>query len=320
MTSAGTSPESTFETIERLSAQFRRSGPVVEKLWRQRSVELLTELFFVTCDRVDVRQLLECGAHAAEASVRFVENQSGRRAIALEANPYTFEKHTRAAQRPNLIVLAEGVGEQPGSLVFQIPTTNQQLTPVNASFKPLLSPDRRSSAEIDVPMTTLDQLMERFGVRDRVALWIDVEGYAKEVLNGGKQLLESVEVAMIEVESECLWVGGALEPEITDLLSSFGLHPIARDCQQDEQFNIIYSRGVPDAAMQSLVHRFLGELGKPVAFADQFQHAARSGRKQGYHRALYRLAKRSAYRLLGPTLARTLKRVFVPGGRRPRLG
>lgn len=305
-----------IEVIQRLDREFTGRSGAVRKLWRQRSVAHLVDLFHELCDTLEASWLIECGAHAAEASERFIEADHRRRAVALEANPHTYATKTARVAGPRLTVLAEGIADRAGQMLLAIPSNGaEQPTPVDASFLAAVSSGDRSVVEVAVKMTTIDLLQRRFEVTGRVALWIDVEGMSREVLRGGTRTIpDNVVVAILEAETTPLWEGGGSFDEIDGLMRTYGLEPLARDSQQDGQFNIIYLRSEFRALATDSVDRYLVQATRPVPIRSRLEHALRSGRKLGLRRATAASAKEWSLRMLGVDRALRLKAVLV--GRR----
>jgi FkbM family methyltransferase len=231
---------------ERVVALHRHQPAALNDL-RGRSNVLLVDLFHELADHMSVRELIECGAREAAASSRFVRAAQGRRAIALEANPHTFRTLTRLSENYGVIALNEGLAEAPGNLVLRIPreASTEGLTKGRSSFLAHKRDDRVEFVEVVCRVTTLDAIADRFGVRDSVALWIDVEGMADRVLNGGSALLDHVDLLFVETERKPLWEGQALFSDLVPMLAAHGLHPVARDCQlKNTQFNVIFVRSL----------------------------------------------------------------------------
>lgn len=63
-----------------------------EELLRKKSAQILDIFFFNCIDILNVKEFIECGAHEASASKRL--SKKGVKAIAIEANPITFNKLT----------------------------------------------------------------------------------------------------------------------------------------------------------------------------------------------------------------------------------
>lgn len=303
--------------IERAEQALARRSGAARKLWRLRSVALLADLFHDLCDVVDAEWLIECGAHAAEASVRFVATDERRRAIALEANPFTFAAMTASAAAPRLTVLSEGVAAVPGRMLLTIPSDGSEApTPSVASFLVPAARAGLSTVEVAVDVTTLDVLQQRFDITGRVALWIDVEGMSREVLEGGARILtEGVVLLVLEAETASFWTDGGSFDDADRLVRSAGLEPLARDSQQDGQFNMIYVRPESFERAAAFVERYLEHVTRPVPLRARLRHAARSARKQGLRRATAAATKELVLRTLGEGRAVRLKSRLA-GGRR----
>ena len=252
------------------------------KIFRKRSIDLLGELFHRLCMHLEVVTLVECGAREASASARFVGAGLKRRAVAFEANPYTYAEFTEKVSGPRLITVAEGLGEDVGVLDLAIPKRGQGLPTAGcASFRP--SGSSEDFTTVSVPVTTLDRAVNRFAITAPVALWIDVEGTAREVLRGGEMLLqESAEMVLIELETEQFWKGAALAPELAEMLHAHNFVPVARDFQAEHQFNVLYLKASRVDASQPLVERYMFAMLRPVSAAERLRFSSgRSFRRLG---------------------------------------
>ncbi|MGH3429353.1 MAG: FkbM family methyltransferase, partial [Mycobacteriales bacterium] len=79
----------------------------------------------------------------------------------------------------------------------------------------------------------------------RVALWIDTEGKAYEVIEGAAGLSRRVHLLHVEVEtSACIAAAQRLYPDVRSLLESMGFEEIATDqVRTSTQFNAVFVRG-----------------------------------------------------------------------------
>jgi len=161
-------------------------------------------------------------------------------AIAIEANPHTFEKLTASSQGAGVVALPFGLGSQVGEMILQIPLESGTKIPGNASF--LSRENYTRCLEIPVPMTTVDRILVDASPFTSIALWIDVEGMSADVLLGAKASLEKGEIALIhvEVETHSYWKGQSLLNEVDEFLRTHSFRPILRDFQTETQFNVIY--------------------------------------------------------------------------------
>ena len=113
--------------------------------------------------------------------------------------------------------------------------------------------------EVTVRTLRLDAaLAAEASVSERIALWIDVEGKAYEVIEGIRGLAPRVRLIHVEVESElCIGAGQRLYPEVDALLNELGFEQIATDMPTDwPQFNALYiRRGQDGHALQWRLRR-----------------------------------------------------------------
>ncbi len=265
------------EAVSELASLIKRHSHGHEELKERREAtnRALIELFHELCGHAEVEILIECGAHAAEASTRFVQADQGRRAVALEANPYTFTQVTKHAEAPNVAVLNLAVGAQKGQLEMQIRinSSDEPSTAGATSFLTHKQDGERRLRETTCEVTTLDALVADFAICETVALWIDVEGMVGPVIEGGVDLLRSgkVRLMMVETETKPLWDGQILFAELCSLLEPLGLVPIARDCQMgDTQFNVIFGHDLPAPAEAAAVgfHAALSSMAEELQLRD----------------------------------------------------
>lgn len=185
----------------------------------------LVNLFFEMSK--DCHTLIECGARGAEASVRF-----GRTAIAIEANPETFNQKT--AHAPHIQRMNVALDKQEGFASFHF--FDKSSMPGNASL--FERNDKKTQRKITVPVTTLDKVSENLG--DGIALWIDVEGKAYEVLEGGIETLKKTKVLIVEVEQIPFWCNQKLDIHVKEFLENHGFVFVNQDQEYPQQYNMLY--------------------------------------------------------------------------------
>jgi len=185
----------------------------------------LVNLFFDLSK--DCHTLVECGAHFAESSVRF-----GRNAIAIEANPVTFKERT--AKAPHIQRMNVALDKQEGSANFYF--FGKSMTPGNASL--FERNDKKTRRKVTVPVTTLDKISENLD--DGIALWIDVEGKAHEVLEGGIETLKKTKVLIVEVEQIPFWRNQKLDTDVKKFLENQGFTFVDQDQEYPQQYNMVY--------------------------------------------------------------------------------
>ena len=248
-------------------AQLRSRQPAAEVMWRQRSNRLLVALLKKLMGELGIATFIECGAHEAAMSRRFVRSGSGRRAFAIEANPYTFERMTARAAKRGVVAICEGLGSEAGTARLWIPApdeTHTRPTAPHSSFMLMQERANQHYVTVDVPMTTLDLVAERFEIQGEVAIWMDVEGVALDVIRGGARVFaEQAALVFLEVESEPFWEGQPLVNDVEAELRAAGLAPIARDFERSYQYNAIYARRVT-REMDEVIQAFEARLLRPV--------------------------------------------------------
>lgn len=227
---------------------------------QRKTARWLDQCFFEILVRLELENFLECGARAAGASQRFMDS-IGRRAVALEANPLTFEQRTKKAANKGVTVLNCGVGPDDDEMRnFFMP--KNYLTAGNASF---MRADKNEYEAQTIRMRTIDSLCrEYFPGQQSVALWIDVEGLSLDVLTGACDLLDSGRclALKIEIETARLWRNQRLASEVDDYLGQHGYVPLLCDFEYDYQFNVIYVRKNRVDELDYLTHQQLFALSK----------------------------------------------------------
>jgi FkbM family methyltransferase len=90
--------------------------------------------------------------------------------------------------------------------------------------------------------------------KGRIALWIDVEGAASQVIEGFRSIASSVTVIHVEVENRKIWVGQDTENEVVTTLKEMGFQEIGRSMEWEHQDNIVFVRSELRASDRALVH------------------------------------------------------------------
>lgn len=205
--------------------------------FRSKTATWLDDSFFKILSAYDVATLVECGAHEASACVNFMR-ANNKKALAIEANPHTYETKTKLADRHGVLTINCGLGKETGEIDFFIPKYDQAAG--QASFLKKAHEDYDS---VKVSVETLDSIASKHLAADEVsALWIDVEGLALEVLKGGHALLnsENCRALKVEVESKAFWENQSMARDVDHYLSRLGYKAILRDMEYENQYNLIY--------------------------------------------------------------------------------
>lgn len=212
---------------------------------RARSATYVSEWFH---DLVDVLQpdlFIEAGAYRADASRRVRADHPDCRVVAFEANPYNYRQYADELDFAGLGVdyLHLAVTDSPGPVTFNLRASQdgEELRKVTGNSSLL----RRTATDVEYEAVTVEgvTLDDHFSAStaERVALWIDVEGAARQVLTGGQTLLKSADLVLIEVEEKHMWEEQWRSLDVIDFFLDHGFVPMSRDAEYDQQFNIVFA-------------------------------------------------------------------------------
>jgi len=216
----------------------------VYRLWSNR---LLASLFQKLTKFFQIDVLMEIGAHDASASIEFLSgNIKSRRAFAFEANPYTFNEVTKLSQANGVEAFNLGItdSEQVKEMFIPMKNSSSSLTVGSSSFL-RRNEESTSYSTCRVSTTTVDNFLNSKLIQEKVALWVDVEGYALPVIMGTIDAIarNQVQLIYLEVERHPYWSDQATYSEIKSRLNELGLFSIARDYEYRYQNNIIFVSG-----------------------------------------------------------------------------
>lgn len=228
---------------------------------RKVSARQLRQVFLNVNRALQPDVFAEAGAHNAATSAKVRGVVADARIIAFEANPHNHAKfsarHDYAALRVEYRLQALTDVVAPVTFKVLVQEGNVVRKPDSGRSSLLAREgDAARYEDVTVPGTTLDAALE--GVAGRVALWVDVEGAARQVLGGAMATLARTDVVMIEVETRPYWQGQWLHTDICAHLMGLGLVPVARDFEYRYQFNLLFLR--PDALAKPDVLRALEQF------------------------------------------------------------
>lgn len=206
----------------------------------------LKESFLEICRLLEIRTLIEVGAHEASASIQFMQlGIPNAIAIAIESNPYTYHQKTTKAEPFGVKTLNIGVGQRPCELELIIPQNgdSQDKSPLNASFLEKREGTKRFD-KISVKIQTLDAIAKMENLSPPIALWIDCEGFSEEVLSGATELFNAdfLKIIYIELENKELWFRQTLDIDILSILRDNGFELLMRDFEGRGQYNAIFCK------------------------------------------------------------------------------
>lgn len=232
------------------------------------------DLFRFFVRRLQPELIFDVGSRDGRDALSFREAAPLARIIACEGNPSLAQAMRDDAQlaaaRIEVEHCAAGAAEGTGQFfVF-----NEQRG--TGSLLPRVPGEGAVHAEIAVPVRRLDTL-PRVQLAETVALWIDVEGCAYEVLEGARGILSHVILIHVEVESREFWKDQKLASDVQALLAQYGFAPVyERNKRGKGQGNIIFlkremaerrdvARDIVRFEIRTGVQRLFGSWTRPAA-------------------------------------------------------
>lgn len=211
---------------------------------RAASVEWLRDRFREAVLDLQCDVALEVGAFEASFAVWAVEHVAVIEAVAVEASPNVYDHFSPrlAVTAPSVEYVHAAVGECDGDVEFLVQSHHDGKRLIGFDSRLRRCREMESRA-VRVPGVRLDTLYGRRRWFDRrVALWLDVEGQQRLVLEGGRSAIASTTVALVEVESRRFWRDQWLDVQVVEAFTAAGLVPVARDRQTAAQYNILFVR------------------------------------------------------------------------------
>jgi len=144
--------------------------------------------------------VFDVGAHLGDRTAAFAG--LGARVIALEPQPNVARWLRRlVGRRPEVVVLEEAVGARAGTASLAVSSMNPTVSTLSGRWRADM-PERnegfrevRWDDEVEVPVTTLDLLIARYGLPDFCKL--DIEGYEAEALAGLSRAVPAISVEFV---------------------------------------------------------------------------------------------------------------------------
>lgn len=173
--------------------------------------------------------VFDVGANQGQFACAAAHCFPGARIVSFEPSPTVFpvlQRNTRHLRQLELVQSA--VGHEAGQLDFfeNAYSHASSALPVNAT-QIAMKPETAQTRRISVPVTTL----ETFGAgRDWPRPWLlklDVQGFERNVLQGGGEFLHKVDYLLFECSFRPLYEGETGFPEMYDFVRGLGFEIIA---------------------------------------------------------------------------------------------
>lgn len=210
-------------------------------------------LFAKLLSRLQISAICDVGSMNGADALTFSAAAPQSTVYAFEPNPTNFRlmKANRALQERNIQVLPLAVSNRDGEAEFFLVEADYSQPDWRRGMSSLYQRSGEwAPARVErVRTTRLDTfLAHNCPPPVRLALWIDAEGAAHEVIEGLSRVAEDVYLLHVEVEtSPCIGSNQRLYPEVKQLLRRLGFDELATDQPAGViQFNALFLRvGLP---------------------------------------------------------------------------
>jgi FkbM family methyltransferase len=227
------------QLLSELGSSADTGAPGLPGLVAKARHKAVVDLFFELLKRLPTDCLIEVGAHYAESSKRFAASKPNARAVAYEAAPAIYERAIAKGLPDRVTMYNCAIGAEAGAAKFFLPR--------DQNYQVWASTRKRTAGvdvqEIVVPVVSLDiaaRTIVSTGAGRDLALWIDVEGAALDVLRGAEDLLKRrIAATYIEVNDFSTYEGSATSLDIIAVLLGHGFIPIARDNEYHDAWNLL---------------------------------------------------------------------------------
>jgi len=193
-----------------------------KKLLHDYKVNTIWDDFFMSLmKKFECDLVIECGASDGEISRRAV-TELKMKAIAIEANPSTFNILTKELQKSGVVVINAAVSDSVGEGVFYVPISGK-----TDSSSSLYQKEGIAYIQHKVKKVTVESVVEEFLVGgNRIALWIDVEGGGFQVLKGAQSILKKISLIRVELEDHSIFSGQLPSSATIKFLSAQNFTPL----------------------------------------------------------------------------------------------
>jgi FkbM family methyltransferase len=185
--------------------------------------------------------VLDIGSMDGADSKRFRKLLPKAELVAFEANPYNYQAMCKDGEIANcrIRVVNKLVSGEEGERSFFVQKPDEAMLGFNRGTSSALPRNDQGlqNEKIQIESVRIDSFLEHeYPAAKSVALWVDVEGYAYEVLEGLAGACDRIHLMHVEVETRECWPGQRLESDVLRLVKSMGYIQVAHgsnDVQRD---------------------------------------------------------------------------------------
>lgn len=209
-------------------------------------MDLRTDILFILLAKMMQPDLIcDVGAMDARESLLFRKVAPNANIFVFEANPKNVEimKRKGVLERHGIDIRHNAVWNKNGKLTFFV---EKNLGESDLELRGISSTRRREKGslgyvEITVSAVRLDSFVNNLrSIPSKIALWIDVEGAAYEVVDSFGEIRNQVKVVHLEAETKEFWPGQKLQPAVEELMEKMGFVLIGQRTLQPGQNDLLF--------------------------------------------------------------------------------
>jgi len=174
---------------------------------------------------LNIDTILDIGANVGQAAINFCTLFPTAKVYSFEPVPDCFDKLKRVATTfLNLSVYNFALGNETGQVDFHQNAYSPASSILNMSDEHIRSyPKTTKSSVINVPIRRLDDVAAELNISDRrILIKIDVQGYEKNVIAGGTDVLKQAKIIVVETSIKSLYEGDSSFRDLYYILSKHG--------------------------------------------------------------------------------------------------
>jgi len=215
--------------------------------------------------------VLDVGSMDGADSKRFRKLLKKADIVAFEANPNNFKlmDEDPAIKGNEIRVVNKLVSCREGTQSFFIQQqdgTEQNSNRGTSSALPRTEQGMRNE-EVSIDSVRLDAfLKEEYPEAAKAAMWVDVEGFAYEVMESMQNAAEHIHLIHVEVETQECWPGQKLESDVLRLLEGMGYVLLAQGKHAIQRDLILVSKSWYHSEAHGQINKILrlAQLGGPA--------------------------------------------------------
>ncbi|MEI7842032.1 MAG: FkbM family methyltransferase [Gallionellaceae bacterium] len=207
--------------------------------------------------------VLDIGSMDGADSKRFRSLLKTADIAAFEANPNNFKLMNAddGIQKNSIRVVNQLVSGKEGIQSFFIQSPDNTNCNSNRGTSSALprSEDGMLNKEVQINAIRIDSFLKNeYPEATKVAMWVDVEGFAFEVLDSMQDTSDRIDLIHVEVETQECWPGQRLESDVIQHLETMGYLLLAHGENNIQRDLLLVSQSWYNSSARNKIDRMLG--------------------------------------------------------------